>query len=235
MSRLLPRHTMLTEKRWVPQPATAPPTIPIYEPVAEPDYATIATEVREQACLEAEAIVAAARLEADAIRRQAREEGLQEGRATGRQEYDEKMTGIQGVVDDINWERQEFFTRAEPELVRLSVAVAEQILTRQLTIDPELIVEIARAQMQRIRERETLTLRANPHDVPLLMEAQEYLLSQTEGMRRLNLVEDRRVEHGGLIIEGDNGALDARISTQLEAVRSALHEAAEAPHDADEC
>ncbi|HOP79879.1 MAG TPA: FliH/SctL family protein, partial [Armatimonadota bacterium] len=46
-----------------------------------------------------------------------------------------------------------------------------------------------------------------------------------DGIRAVEVIEDRRVDKGGCLIESGNGYLDARIDTQRKEVERALTEA----------
>lgn len=87
---------------------------------------------------------------------------------------------------------------------------------------PEIVVEMVRSAIKRLRDRESLRVSVNPRDVERVKEAREDLISTVDGVRKMEIVEDRRVDAGGCMIESPNGTLDARIKTQIGEISRVL-------------
>jgi flagellar assembly protein FliH len=166
----------------------------------------------------------AAELEAARIREQA----LQEARAQAQQELQEQVAQLQRRAQELEVERQDFFDKVEPEVARLAVTIAEKILAKELETHPETVVDLVRAAMKRMREREALRVKLNPEDIPLVKAQREDLMMEVNGVKKLELIDDRRVARGGCVIESSNGILDARIKTQLDKIEQVLSEATDA-------
>ncbi|HOS42120.1 MAG TPA: FliH/SctL family protein, partial [Armatimonadota bacterium] len=124
-------------------------------------------------------------------------------------------------------ERAAFFTRAEDELARLATVIAEKVILRQLALHPDTVVDITRACLKRVRDREEIYVRVHPEDMPLLVAARPSLLMDHDGLSDFQLIEDRRVNRGGVIVETKSGSLDARIAAQLAVVAKAIEGVAE--------
>jgi len=151
----------------------------------------------------------------------AREKGLTEGIRAAEDSYRVKLARLQSLSSALQEERAQFFTRVEPELVRLAIAIAEKVIGRELELRPDTVVEIVRNAMKRLRERESLRVSLNPRDVDQVKQARDDLVSAVDGVRKLEIIEDRRVD-GGCVIESPNGTLDARITTQIDEITNAL-------------
>ena len=163
----------------------------------------------------------------------ARRKGLAEGIHTAEQAYREKLARLESQAAALAAERQEFFDRIEAELVRLSIVIAEKVIGRELELTPETVLDVVRSAMKRLRERETLRLSVNPRDLDTVKNARDDLISAVDGVRKLEVVEDRRVDPGGCVIESPSGTLDARMKTQIDEVSRALGEAVPGPEEAD--
>jgi len=163
----------------------------------------------------------------------ARRKGLAEGIHTAEQAYREKLARLDALAASLAGERQEFFDRIEPELVRLSIVIAEKVIGRELEVAPETVLDIVRSAMKRLRERESLRLSVNPRDLDTVKNARDDLISAVDGVRKLEVVEDRRVDPGGCVIESPSGTLDARMKTQIDEVSRALGEAVPEPEESD--
>lgn len=157
-----------------------------------------------------------------AVEEEARQRGLAQGIAAAEESYQSKIAKVEAMAAALRQERDTFFARIEPELVRLSVSIAEKILGRELELRPESVVDLVRNSIKRLRDREHLRVSVNPRDVAQVKEAREDLIAAVDGVRKLDIVEDRRVDPGGCVIESPNGTLDARIRTQIDEISRVL-------------
>jgi flagellar biosynthesis/type III secretory pathway protein FliH len=223
MPKLLRNGENAGHQRWLPQ--SPPPPEPVFDP------AQIREEIVQQARREAAALLATARADTDAVRQQARDAGYADGYAdastTAQAEYQAQVGELFALLDEIAKERVAFFARAEIDLARLATVIAEKIVTQQLAIRPETVVDITRACLKRLRDREEIFVRAHPDDMPILAEARPSLLLDIDGMVEFHLIEDRRITRGGIIVETKSGSLDARVASQLGVVTKAMESAVE--------
>jgi len=167
-------------------------------------------------------IVAAAPEDLGAAEEEARRRGLDQGIRAAEEAYRAKLARLDSLTAALQHERDSFFARIEPELVRLSASIAEKIIQRELEACPDTVVQLVAGAMKRIRDRETLRLSVNPRDFDQIKQARDDLISAMDGIRKLDIVEDRRVDPGGCLIESPDGTLDARITTQMAQITSAL-------------
>jgi len=187
---------------------------------------TRAKSIVREARLEAEEIVSAAVQEAEDIRRTAYEEGHAEGAREFGVRSAECGVRLEETLADIGRQLDEFWISTEQELLKLSVDIARKIVHREINENQESVLSTVKIALYQLRDRQSLKLRVNPAEYELLREHKEEIMSSCDGMRSLEILEDRRVEQGGCLIESDSGSLDARIETQLKEVERALLEAA---------
>jgi flagellar assembly protein FliH len=145
--------------------------------------------------------------------------------AEAEEAYRGKLAKLDALSASLESERVGFFDRIEPELVRLSVSIAEKVIGQELELRPEIVVGVVRSAVKRLRDREHLRVSVNPGDIERVKEAREDLISAVDGVRTMDIVEDRRVGAGGCVIESPSGTLDARIQTQIDEISRALGEA----------
>jgi flagellar assembly protein FliH len=112
-------------------------------------------------------------------------------------------------------------TSAEPELTRLAMAIAERIVHGELVTNPNVIVENVRQALTRLVSREVVTLRVNPVDLDMIRQHRDEIIAAGD-VEHLRIVEDQRIERGGVIVETDAGTIDSKISTQLREARRAI-------------
>jgi len=175
-----------------------------------------------------EAVRGAERLAAEA-RQTAYEEGRREGYAAGRREAETEAAAMRSQAEELlrmaRAEREEQLQAVRAEIARLAVSVAEKILRRRLNDDPELVVAMVGEAIRRAHNGETLRVRANPRDVPLIEAHEGELAASVAGLKNLELIEDLGIAPGGCVVETGHGYIDARIDSQLELVENALRAA----------
>ena len=176
---------------------------------------------RQAELIEAEAINAAAE-----IRKKAWDEGYAEACAAARTEHQSLLDEARNAIEQCEREEEEYWRDIEPELVRLAVEIAEKIIRNELSTKPEIVLDVARSSIRQVRQRESLRMRVNPADLEMAKTHRTELLETADGVRHLEVVDDRRVDRGGVVIESDDGVLDSRVKTQLSEVEKALSEAA---------
>ena len=174
----------------------------------------------------ARALIEDAAARADSIAQEARKRGHDEGVAAGREAADAAMTDMlatmRGLLEMARIERNKLIEEAEPELVRLAFGIAERVLHQQVALDRGVAVEMAKVAIARLIERDTVTVRVNPADLERMREHRDDLIAIGD-IRNLRVVEDKRVDRGGVVIDSDTGTIDARIRTQLDEARKILH------------
>jgi flagellar biosynthesis/type III secretory pathway protein FliH len=174
----------------------------------------------------ARALVEDAVARADSVAQEARKRGHDAGFEAGREAADREMNDMlvtmRGLLEMGRAERQKLIENAEPELVRLALGIAERVLHQQIALDRGVVVEMAKTAIARLIERDTVTVRVNPADLERMREHRDELVAIGD-IRNLRVVEDQRVDRGGVVVDTDAGTIDARISTQLDEARKILH------------
>ncbi len=149
------------------------------------------------------------------------EQGVADGRAAAQAEMDEMLETMRGLVQMALAERHKIIETAEPEIVRLSVAVAERILNQHIALDPHTVLEMVKSAVMRLVNREKVTVRVNPSDIEIMRSQREQLMAMND-IDNMRIIEDQRVDRGGIVIDTDAGTIDSKISTQLREVRRLL-------------
>src|SRR4051794_2660513 len=107
-------------------------------------------------------IVAQAQTRADAIEQEARERGIELGRAEGRAEAEIEAARLyatlEAAVGAVEASHEEFVGSAELHAVELAVSIAEKILGASLSVDPSLVCEVVAGALRRIVDRDRVVL-----------------------------------------------------------------------------
>ncbi|GAC1655643.1 MAG: hypothetical protein NVS9B12_06840 [Vulcanimicrobiaceae bacterium] len=159
------------------------------------------------------------------IEEAARTSGFEEGRHDGRNaasaELDEMLTTMRGLVDVARAERHKIIEGAEPEIIKLAMQLAEKIVHQQITVDKNVVVSMARAAITRLVNRETVTVRVNPADIEMIRANKDKMLASSD-IEHLRVVEDLRVDRGGVVMETESGTIDAKVTTQVKEAKRIL-------------
>ena len=164
-----------------------------------------------EARAQAERELAAARDEAERIARKAEAEGRERGLAA----VTELLAGARAAAARAR-------AGAEADLRALGVRIAEKLLGRELALDPAVVVDVAATAMRHAGEPRELVVRCATEDLEALERGKPRLLERCRAAQAVRFVADDRVSRGGCIIETELGLVDARLSTQLEAIERAL-------------
>lgn len=183
----------------------------------------------EQLLVQAEStaleLVARAEARAAEIEEQARNAGHDEGFAKGHEaalaEFEPVVRTLRGWIDGIREQRNAVIAGAEPELVRLAMAIAERIVHTEVANNRQVVVENVRAALTRLVSREVVTLRVNPADHETIRQYRDSIIEASD-VEHLRVVEDQRVDRGGVLVETDAGTIDAKIATQLREAKRAI-------------
>jgi len=102
---------------------------------------------------------------------------------------------------------------------RTAVQLARQVLRAELQAHPELVARVAAEAINNVLlSARHITVHVHPLDLPLVAEGAEEAL-QARGAR---LLASTTVERGGVLVESDVGAVDARIANRWRQAAAAL-------------
>lgn len=213
-----------------PQPRIEDAGPSLAETAARAHADTILSDAHERA----RRIVDAARNEAETIREVARQSGEVQARAeaeiAARAEYDAALlnaveaarTDFAVLAEQLRAEQTRLWAAAETELRDLALAIAEKVIKAEVTVNPDVVTHLTQHALRRLAGTEHVRVRVNPDDVPRLRERRDDLLATLEGLKSVEILDDRRVGIGGVQIETDAGTIDSRLETQLAEIARAL-------------
>jgi len=179
-------------------------------------------DARAKARTVVEEAVRSAQAVRDAAVADGRTAGMAEGKAAAERQMDDMLTTMRNIVDMARAERRKVIETAEPELVRLAMDIAERVIHQQIALDPNVVLEMTKAAIARLLDKDTVTVRVNPADLERVRSHRDEILAIGD-LKNLRIQEDQRVDHGGVVIETDGGTIDARVGTQVKEARRILH------------
>jgi flagellar assembly protein FliH len=154
----------------------------------------------------------AARLQAE------KEQAYRQGEAAGRQAALQRLEGdfqqLARAVEEAAGYKPRLRAQAETDVVQLALAIARRILRRELQVDPEAILGLAKAALERVSLREVTEIRVAPaHVEPLTLH-----LGRLGAPEAIQVLADPALEPGALLLATRSGLADASAHTQLEEI-----------------
>jgi len=158
----------------------------------------------------------------EAIKKNARREGFnqgyREGKATGEKFMRQKADLFSGLLERLSLPLQELDEQVEEQLMELSLAIARQIIRREIQQDKGQIMAVVREAMQALPVAERLVrLVLHPDDAAFVQD----VLPQEEGTR-WQIVDDPGCARGDCRILAGSTEIDATVETRLATIAARL-------------
>ena len=176
----------------------------------------------DEAQSEAQRLVDEAMNEAENIREESRQSGYEEGKA----EAGERLKEALETLNQAAIERKIIIKEAEPEILRLAIRVAEQIIKSEVSLHRDVCLNIVAEAIARVSDREQIIVRVNHEDAEYLKRFKDRLASMMDGVKSFSILEDPNVEAGGCVVETNLGFIDAKISTKLKSIEEVMQKVA---------
>ncbi len=195
---------------------------PTTEPLASKPSAAGAPPARtgdeERAALEARL----AALERDAFSK-GFAQGERAGGEAAAQRGEAMLRRLTETLEELTTLREQMIHQTEGQMVQLALAIARRIVHREVSIDQDLLIAMARVALGRLGDSAQVTVRLSPQDFEATAAARSAQWTGTH----VTVVADARVGRGGCRVESEFGAMDAGVDAQIhEIARSLLGEAA---------
>lgn len=170
------------------------------------------------------------RLQDEELQEQIRQDGYSHGYQEGKDaataevyaQWEVMLTEARAILDSAYETKEQIIQEAEPFVVALSTAIAEKIINKQLTVDPNWSLDIIRKSLERRREQGVITLCISPQQLTFVQAAREELSQVIDSQAELQIVPDVSVKEFGCVIRSSFGSIDARIDTQLSEIKREL-------------
>jgi flagellar assembly protein FliH len=143
-------------------------------------------------------------------------QGERAGFEAGAQRADAMLRRLSQTLDELAGLRSTIIRQTERQMIQLALAIARRIVRREVTLDAELMIALARVALDRLEARTPATVRLNPEDAALAAQSGEAFGAHVK------IVADSTMARGGCAIESEFGAIDASVEAQLHEVSRAL-------------
>ena len=126
------------------------------------------------------------------------------------EQYQQKLLEAEKKADYIMNE-----ARDESEVVNLVLQTVRKILKIEPIINEQVLIRVIRDALERLGQKVDVHIDVNPQDLELL----HFSLTQIEDLALEIVIDtDAKIEPGGCRIQSKAGEIDARLSTQFDAI-----------------
>lgn len=203
------------------------------------DAKTEAEKLVADAQAEAEKIIDETKHEAEELLKTTRKEGYDAGYADGKEDgikdgkasIERELADIvrqandkaQKTIRDAKEQTSEYFIRAEDDIVKVVMMAIDKILPQHFIDVPQVILPVVREAIRHVRDQKEIKVHVEPDSYDLvLMARSEFQSMLTDGTAIIEIISDEALKPGDCVIETPNGGVDARLSTQLDLMKSAI-------------
>ena len=145
----------------------------------------------------------------------------------GAKKLEPLLINLQEALLQLKNIRKETYRQIEKEVVELSLVIAKQVICREIAIDREIVVCVAREALAKVEDSGRIKIKMSPSDLQFVNENQSQLSNLVGNIDNVTLEAAESVQSGGCIIETDLGEIDARVEKQLQAVEESFRTALE--------
>ncbi|MEJ2163878.1 MAG: FliH/SctL family protein [Desulfobacterales bacterium] len=123
--------------------------------------------------------------------------------------------------------RRETYHRIEKDVVELALAIARKVVCREIEMDREVVLCVAREALARIEDPGQIRIKMSPEDLQFINENAGNPSDMLGNVDNVFLEAEENIQSGGCIIETNSGEIDARIENQIQAVEESFRKAIE--------
>lgn len=185
---------------------------------------------------QAEQILINAGQEAEQMKITAHEEASEAGYAEGHDRgYKAAKDEMTNLIKEANekaertiWlaenEIKDSVLKAENKIVEIAIAIANKIIPQHFIDVPQIVLPLVKNALEKVRDQRDIIIKVSPDDYELVLMAKKEFQTLLDSDNQLTISTDQTLTNGNCIIESANGNVDARVSTQMEAVKKAIQE-----------
>ena len=154
-------------------------------------------------------------------RKEAEEEGFREGLARAQQEAEELKRRLLGLIEFFEHPLQSLNEDIEHQLTQLAVTLAQQLVRRELKVEPGEIIGLIRDSVKLLPgNTRNITIMLHPEDARLVRQALS--LDRGDEETSWKLVEDPMITRGGCEISAPPSSINATLENRLSELAASV-------------
>ncbi len=150
------------------------------------------------------------------------DQGLAKGLAEGKEDVSATLKRLEEIIVSLDKFRENKLTELLPNIIELSLEIAKKIVHKEIDLDRNLIVSVARDAMHKVAEKEeNVVMKVNQLDYEVMISYID-LLKEQSGLKNISVEPSAAISPGGCYIETPVGEVDARLEEQIKEVEDAI-------------
>jgi flagellar assembly protein FliH len=155
----------------------------------------------------------------ETLQKQAYDEGFAQGQRDGMAQMQARAQEFMRLMAALQEPFRELDEQVEQELVLLAVAIARQVVRRELKTDPGTVVAVVREALGQLPvAARQISVHLHPEDAQLVRAA----LSVGDEAQRWRVMEDAMLARGDARVVTETSRVDATLEARLAAISAAL-------------
>ncbi len=160
-------------------------------------------------------LVSRAQQEAINIKENAKTQGYQDGIKDAKEDIEKLSNAINTFLSA----KEEIYKEVSPMILSISMEVAKKIIKKEVETNPDLLIGIIMEALGKLNKNEKqITLKVSPEDKDYVKQNIENILDKLQMEARATIQHDIKLKRGSVIVETNNGLIDASIDTGLQII-----------------
>lgn len=151
------------------------------------------------------------------------EAGFERGSREAAQTYKEKIDQANRLIDQAGEAYREYLRQAEPDILKLSMAVAEKIIGTSVALDEDKWFSLVTKAVREVRDQKTIKIMVSPVHFESVNRHRR-LLDGLVHDAKVYIYADGDLPENGCTIETAFGKINAGVDSQLTVIREKLTE-----------
>lgn len=152
-------------------------------------------------------------------KKQAFKQGYQEGVEKAQQEWNQRLALLDNICEEVNKPLKAIDKQIQDKSVEIAIAVAKQIIRRELSFDSGQIVSAVKQAIELIpKDGEKINLHINPVDLQNVNE----IFTDEDSSNRYNIIQDPTIEAGGCLALTNYSLVDLTINKQIASISAQI-------------
>jgi flagellar assembly protein FliH len=156
-----------------------------------------------------------------ALEREAFAKGYEQGERAGLQaggaRAEAMLYRLAQTLEELAHLRREMIRQTERQMVQLALAIAKRVVRREVALDGDLTLSMARLALDRLGDSTSVTVRLHPDDLAVISDGAERW-----DRPHVSVVADRDIGRGGCVVDSDFGSIDGSVEAQFQELARAL-------------
>ena len=145
-------------------------------------------------------------------------DGVDAGRGQALQEMGPNLQASVTVVAEVEEFKDALIGQIQENLTALALAVARQLIEREVKVDPEVVANLVRNALSHFPLDQKLRIRMNPVDLSSISQERSEDRTPVTVGREVRWIPDGTIARGGCVVEGPERIVDGRVDRALERI-----------------